>query len=248
MLKFFRKIRQNLLKENHFSKYLLYAIGEILLVVIGILIAVQINNWNEARKEKIMERQILEAILDNLVEDKENLNHSIQCFEEAQRRIERLIVPSQISKDSIAFYYFRAYRFEPYIPIRAAFDRTISSGTFDLIQDKKLTQKIQRLYSFELTISDFQLSTLKENHSEMRNLSKDYDVIELRDPGNSQSDTSFAMAFNPDLTLQLLEDDAMKKLSKTYYANAHMISNQYRHIQSKNKAVQKEIQTYLKNY
>ena len=50
MIKFFRKIRQRLLTENKFSKYLLYAIGEILLVVVGILIALQINNSNESRK------------------------------------------------------------------------------------------------------------------------------------------------------------------------------------------------------
>lgn len=52
MLKFFRKIRQQLIKKRQLSNYLLYAIGEILLVVIGILIALQINNWNEQRKEK----------------------------------------------------------------------------------------------------------------------------------------------------------------------------------------------------
>jgi hypothetical protein len=49
MINFFRKIRRGLLSENKFSKYLLYAIGEIILVVIGILIALQINNWNENR-------------------------------------------------------------------------------------------------------------------------------------------------------------------------------------------------------
>jgi len=47
MIKFFRKIRQNLLRENKTGKYFKYAIGEITLVVIGILIALQINNWNE---------------------------------------------------------------------------------------------------------------------------------------------------------------------------------------------------------
>ena len=46
MIKFFRKIRQNMIKENRISKYMLYAIGEIILVVIGILFALQINNWN----------------------------------------------------------------------------------------------------------------------------------------------------------------------------------------------------------
>lgn len=59
MIKFFRHIRQPLLSENKFSKYLLYAIGEIVLVVIGIPIALQINNWNEQRKAAIWGKEIL---------------------------------------------------------------------------------------------------------------------------------------------------------------------------------------------
>jgi len=55
MIKFFRKIRQNLLSEGKTGKYLKYAIGEIVLVVIGILIALSINNWNENRKSKIVD-------------------------------------------------------------------------------------------------------------------------------------------------------------------------------------------------
>ena len=59
MIKVFRKIRQNLLDENKIGKYLKYALGEILLVVIGILIALQINNWKDERKE---EKEILNYI------------------------------------------------------------------------------------------------------------------------------------------------------------------------------------------
>uniref|UniRef100_UPI002605531F DUF6090 family protein n=1 Tax=uncultured Eudoraea sp. TaxID=1035614 RepID=UPI002605531F len=73
MLRFFRQIRQRLLTENppngragKFSKYLLYAVGEILLVVIGILIALQVNNWNEYKKERIQERKILTELLTSL--------------------------------------------------------------------------------------------------------------------------------------------------------------------------------------
>lgn len=62
MIKFFRKIRQKLLSENRFNKYFLYAIGEIILVVIGILIALQINNWNEIRKSNQFETKILKEI------------------------------------------------------------------------------------------------------------------------------------------------------------------------------------------
>ena len=57
MIKFFRKIRQNLLLENKTAKYFKYAIGEIVLVVIGILIALQINNWNEWDKESKKEQK-----------------------------------------------------------------------------------------------------------------------------------------------------------------------------------------------
>ena len=62
MIKFFRHIRQTLIMENKTSKYLKYAIGEIILVVVGILIALQINNWNENRKLKNVEFQTLLAL------------------------------------------------------------------------------------------------------------------------------------------------------------------------------------------
>ncbi|WP_228851772.1 DUF6090 family protein [Aegicerativicinus sediminis] len=77
MIKFFRKIRQRLLTENKFSKYLLYALGEILLVVIGILIALQINNWNEQRKAENEEREILKKLQLNLRDDVKILEYQL---------------------------------------------------------------------------------------------------------------------------------------------------------------------------
>ena len=68
MIKFFRKIRQKLLSENKFSKYLIYAVGEIVLVVIGILIALQINNWNEQRKIKKQETQVYKELKSDLLQ------------------------------------------------------------------------------------------------------------------------------------------------------------------------------------
>jgi len=69
MIKFFRRIRQQLLTENKFSKYLLYAIGEILLVVIGILIAIQINEWNRDRKLYQVELESYQLIITDLKKD-----------------------------------------------------------------------------------------------------------------------------------------------------------------------------------
>ena len=75
MIKFFRKIRQRLLTENKFSKYLIYAIGEIILVVIGILIALWINNWNELRKDKLKDKQLINLLITDLNAKRlENIN------------------------------------------------------------------------------------------------------------------------------------------------------------------------------
>ena len=69
MIKFFRKIRQNLLSEGKTGKYLKYAIGEIVLVVIGILIALQINNWNESKKEVKLREKYYQQLLSDFEND-----------------------------------------------------------------------------------------------------------------------------------------------------------------------------------
>ena len=88
MIKFFRHIRQSMIRENRASRYLLYAIGEIILVVIGILIALQINKWNENKKEdqrafKLHEQlyQELERTQNNYIRINQNLDQYIEFLE-----------------------------------------------------------------------------------------------------------------------------------------------------------------------
>jgi len=78
MIKFFRRIRRRLLSENKISRYLLYAIGEIILVVIGILIALSINNWNENRITNAKGRAILTSLLDDFEYNKFTLENAIE--------------------------------------------------------------------------------------------------------------------------------------------------------------------------
>ena len=66
MIKFFRKIRRQLIGEHRFSKYLLYAVGEIVLVVVGILIALQLDNWNENSKNATKEKEYLYGLKEDL--------------------------------------------------------------------------------------------------------------------------------------------------------------------------------------
>ena len=91
MIKFFRKIRQNLIMKNKTGKYFKYAIGEIILVVIGILIALQINNWNEQRKEQ----KRADAFVKKLItQTKYNINEtekSIQRYDNFYQTSKRLV-------------------------------------------------------------------------------------------------------------------------------------------------------------
>ena len=73
MIKFFRHIRQRMIKENRFTRYFLYAIGEIILVMVGILLALQVNNWNHDRKEHKQEAKLYENLLESLTADSTDL-------------------------------------------------------------------------------------------------------------------------------------------------------------------------------
>lgn len=81
MIKFFSKIRYSLIEQNKSGKYFKYAIGEIILVVIGVLIALSINNWNENRKNSIKEIQFLEGFKNDLMANKTELNRVIRKAE-----------------------------------------------------------------------------------------------------------------------------------------------------------------------
>ena len=77
MIRFFRKIRQQLFGQNTVSKYLLYAIGEIVLVMIGILLALQVNNWNEGRKNDLKESLLIKNIIEDLRLDSIRISQSL---------------------------------------------------------------------------------------------------------------------------------------------------------------------------
>lgn len=107
MLKFFRSIRKNMINENKTSKYLKYAIGEIILVVLGILIALQINNWNENRKDRILEKEYLTRLKSDIEFDQELLKKStldrykrkVECLEKGKAYYQG----NYIIKDTLQF-------------------------------------------------------------------------------------------------------------------------------------------------
>ncbi|NKI30422.1 DUF6090 family protein [Croceivirga thetidis] len=89
MIKFFRRIRQKLLSENKFSKYLIYAIGEIVLVMIGILLALQVNNWNENRKTQNTINEYYGQLLEDLKKDSSFSKITIEEFKNNQQAFQK---------------------------------------------------------------------------------------------------------------------------------------------------------------
>ncbi|PWN05493.1 DUF6090 family protein [Rhodohalobacter mucosus] len=91
MITLFRKIRQKLIDDGNVRRYLIYAIGEILLVVIGILIALQINNWNEDRKLRSQELEMLHSLKASLENDADDREDSRERNEVARNSMETII-------------------------------------------------------------------------------------------------------------------------------------------------------------
>ena len=90
MIKFFRKIRRKMLTENKFNKYLIYAIGEIALVVIGILIALSLNNWNQKKSERKLESRYIFSLIEDAKTDLSNFNNAIIVNEERVNIVDSL--------------------------------------------------------------------------------------------------------------------------------------------------------------
>lgn len=152
MIKFFRRLRQKLLEENRFSKYLLYAFGEIILVVIGILIALQLNNWNEVQKlketEKIILADLKSEFLENIVSADSsismNMLNSQTCVQ-----INDLIQTSSLSssQEKLDSLFVQLGYISSFKPKRGVVDQIINSGKINVLSDPDLRALITRLNS-----------------------------------------------------------------------------------------------------
>ncbi len=150
MFKFFRKIRQRLLVENKLSKYLIYAIGEIVLVVIGILIALSINNWNENRKMRIEEYNYLQRIYSDLEKDSIYISErSIKSKHEVDNYYTFIheAYKEQKTKEEFSKLVSLNWYSSDHLSIQnSTFKEMINAGKFDLISNDSLKTDINELY------------------------------------------------------------------------------------------------------
>lgn len=143
MIKFFRKIRQKLLSENKFSKYLLYAIGEIILVVIGILIALYINNLNTEKQDSIILNGYLNNISESIKLDQANLEQ-IAVFRDSSiigsKYFMNIIEQENTSKEEYSIYFSEYFAYNPWLD---KYFQSNNSG-FEALKNSGYLSKIQQ--------------------------------------------------------------------------------------------------------
>ena len=151
MIKFFRKIRQDLLSKGKSGKYLKYAIGEIILVVIGILIALQINAWNEDYKNTKKERGYLINLQQDLRADSLRLSELKNDFElavKSKKKFEKIIEGQPTTNDSLIFYVNNQIDLlTDFVPNSSTFDELKNSNGLNLISNPQLKRQIVTLYN-----------------------------------------------------------------------------------------------------
>jgi len=137
------------MEKNKTGRYFKYAIGEIMLVVIGILIALQINTWNDFRKERVVESNILKEILVNLDSDLKSLDLKInECnkfIKHSSEVLEHLQNKTPLT-DSLRYYYSALVGHGNYEPTTIAYENLKNKGV-GIIKNDSTRQAISELYS-----------------------------------------------------------------------------------------------------
>ncbi|MEL7118047.1 MAG: DUF6090 family protein [Bacteroidota bacterium] len=162
MLRFIRKLRNNAVMESNGNAYFKYAIGEIILVVVGILIALQINNWNEYRKDRDFEHYILKEMVNNLRTDRSLIDGILvqrRLTQKALENMNRYIHNETIPIDTLERDLLELITFERYFPIKTAYE--VSKSNQMQITNEELRSTLATFYETDIMILQSALKDLE---------------------------------------------------------------------------------------
>ena len=160
MLTFLRKIRRSLIQSGSVRRYLLYALGEILLVMIGILLALQVNNWNEGRKNRIHENNAVEELYEELIQNLNYTKTELELTQLQNEALEQLLSKKgQESYDSQALMdsnlLLTSLSFEVYSPIINKTQEIASNGDFTFSRSGVLKNRLSSYLSQIYELQEF---------------------------------------------------------------------------------------------
>ena len=154
-MKLFRRARWKEVVKGKTTRYLLYASGEIILVVLGILIALQVNNWNIAQKQREVELNILRGIRSDILLDTIDMNDNIRGYEGKISVTKQLLghLTSRKEADTtVVAGLLRLYYSGYFIILNDAHFSQAKQVGLSIISNQALRQKISRLYEFDYRV------------------------------------------------------------------------------------------------
>ena len=242
MIKFFRHLRQSLIMENKTGKYLKYAIGEIILVVIGILIALQINNWNndriEASKEQLLLKNLQTDYKSNLDELKYTYDSSTEAYVACVKLLEIIKDDNTINPSEIEVLIDNIInKIRSLDLISGSIDEILNTGSLHIIQDPELRKQLSN-WTFYIndTGDDIQIYTdylfgilipsLTEKTVLRNTYVSDHFIENLELPKISKSD--FTIDYNKTIrTLEFENQIYNNALNYMYALNSYKIMETY---------------------
>jgi uncharacterized protein YnzC (UPF0291/DUF896 family) len=252
MIKFFRKIRQNLLNEGKTTKYFKYAIGEIVLVVIGILIALQINNLNEQRKQNNLEQDYLIALKrefqNNLIEVDRVIKLNGSLLQSAQE-LAKFTGPKtlNITEKKFAELYFGTVNAEvQYRPGSGVTNEIINSGKLNIFRNKELKNALATLDGLLLKIRFQEKDELSLMRYELMFMGHDYVSVRrmIHDAYGAQFGVDQGRFL--DSNLHLLNDQRFDNRLTGFIYTAGYLDGRYKNLKKQIEEIIEIIDTQIK--
>ena len=210
MIKFFRKIRQNLLTKNKNSEYLKYAVGEIILVVIGILIALSINNWNEERNNFQKQELLTKNIIEDLKLDFIHINKSLSEVSGQMNLIDNLISKIFDNKTRLSIESIGLIRYSS--DFRPISQRNHSESVSSL-EDDFIRKLLQSYFLKEDQVTDIFIEYIDIVHNKIRPYLSDVGMHNLKSLYNQDSSNQKAeVPLNPEILLEQLNNMKFQQL------------------------------------
>ena len=246
MINFLRRIRRNLATENKLTLYLIYAIGEVVLVVLGILIALQIDNWNESRKDNRKMKEHVRMLVKDLEKDILNIKECIvsdSLKNEGLRKILIAFNTNQIIDSSEEELYAITSETASLITHDATYTAMISGNVMELLSNPEIKTCISSYYSkaehvkrFERWYSEYSLGPLLERMYHFG-------------VGNNLANTTFKMEDQYQMSFEAIAN--YKEELKGYFTEAQIMTKSdllyYRDMLSQIENLKKELLKELLN-
>lgn len=252
MISLFRKIRQRLLTQNRVTRYLAYALGEILLVVIGILIALQLNIRKELAEEKKETEQLLIGVQADLKLEAERIDFLMGYYGEITDGIQQILLNYQgkeiNTNKELGQYFLNTFEFRKFSKFNTSYQTLYGSGLLQEIEDKKLAEEIVTYYSKQFLEWSLEIYQQKASAFDFNNTPQFDPLDKLQRGTNYQSIPNFRLNiddnFKTDFKEFIKEPEVLNFLVNLLHQSELVFSNLKTYKES-NQTLSNRVQNYL---